>query len=160
MPPTGRQLAVIGFGTTVQAYQASTGTPLWVSSVAGFGAGAQIVSVRSWPKVITAGVTMTGRAPGSASTRREVVLSAASGRLIRSYPAAGYGGAVSADAARTVIVGGTAVTCYSNRTGAVIWSRPTGAARHRPGRPTATSCTSRWRPGATWVVRRYGRCAR
>ncbi len=124
----GRQLAVIGFGTVVQAYRASTGKPLWDSSVAGFGAGARIVSVRSWPTVITAGVTVPGRAPGSASTRREVLLSAASGRLIRSYPAAGYGGAVSADAARAVIVGSTAVTCYSNRTGAVIWSRPTGPA--------------------------------
>ena len=57
-----------------------------------------------------------------------MVLSAASGRLIRSYPAAPFGGAVSADAARTVIVGTTAVTCYSNRTGAVLWSRPTGSA--------------------------------
>jgi outer membrane protein assembly factor BamB len=124
----GRQLAVVGLGTTVQAYRASTGTPLWVSSLAGFGAGAQIVSVRSWPTVITAGVTVPGRRAGSASTRREVVLSAASGRLIRSYPAASFGGAVSADADRTVIVGTTAVTCYSNRTGAVLWSRPTGPA--------------------------------
>ena len=136
----GRQLAVVGFGTTVQAYRASTGAPLWISSLAGFGAGAQIVSVRSWPKVVTAGVTVPGRAPGSASTRREVVLSAATGRLIRSYPAAAFGGAVSADAARTVIVGNTAVTCYSNRTGAVLWRRPTGP-RPRPGRPTATSST-------------------
>jgi len=124
----GRQEAVIGIGTTVQAYRASTGAPLWVSSLAGSGAGAQIVSVRTWPKVITAGVAVPGRSPGSASTRREVVLSAASGRLIRSYPAAAFGGAVSADAARTVVVGNTAVTCYSNRTGAVVWSRPTGPA--------------------------------
>jgi hypothetical protein len=124
----GRQFAVVGVGTTVQAYRASTGAPLWVSSLAGLGAGAQIVSVRSWPKVITAGVRVPGRAAGHASTRREVVLSAASGRLIRSYPAAAFGGAVSADAARTVIVGTTAVTCYSNRTGAVVWSRPTGPA--------------------------------
>jgi len=124
----GRQLAVVGFGSTVQAYRASTGTPLWVSSLARFGAGAQVVAVRSWPKVITAGVTVPGRAPGAASTRREVVLSAASGRLIRSYPAAAFGGAVSAAAGRTVIVGNSAVTCYSNRTGRVIWSRPTGSA--------------------------------
>jgi outer membrane protein assembly factor BamB len=124
----GRQLAVVGLGSTVQAYRASTGAPLWISSLAGFGAGAQIVSVRSWPKVVTAGVSVPGRSPGAASTRREVVLSAASGRLIRSYPAAEFGGAVSADAARTVIVGTTAVTCYSNRTGAVLWSRPTGPA--------------------------------
>src|SRR5581483_11255637 len=40
----GRQLAVVGVGITVQAYRASTGTPLWVSSLAGVGAGAQIVS--------------------------------------------------------------------------------------------------------------------
>jgi len=124
----GRQEAIIGIGTTVQAYRASTGAPLWVSSLAGFGAGAQIVSVRTWPKVITAGVTVPGRPTGSASTRREVVLSAASGRLVRSYPAAAFGGAVSADAARTVVVGSTAVICYSNRTGAVVWSRPTGPA--------------------------------
>lgn len=124
----GRQLAVVGLGTTVAAYRASTGSPLWISSLSGFGAGAQVVSVRSWPTVITAGVTVPGRAAGSASTRREVVLSAATGRLIRSYPAAAFGGAVSADAARTVIVGATAVTCYSNRTGAVVWSRPTGPA--------------------------------
>ncbi|HTT53110.1 MAG TPA: PQQ-binding-like beta-propeller repeat protein [Streptosporangiaceae bacterium] len=124
----GRQLAVIGFGSTVQAYRASTGAPLWVSSLAGLGAGAQIVSVRSWPRVITAGVTVPGRAPQAASTRREVVLSAATGRLIRSFPAAPFGGAVSAAAGRTVIVGSTAVTCYSNRTGAVLWSRPTGPA--------------------------------
>ena len=124
----GRQLAVVGFGSTVQAYRASTGTPLWVSSLARFGAGSQVVAVRSWPKVITAGVTVPGRAPGAASTRREVVLSAASGRLIRSYPAAAFGGAVSAAAGRTVIVGNSAVTCYSNRTGRVIWSRPTGSA--------------------------------
>ncbi|MGP7995741.1 MAG: PQQ-binding-like beta-propeller repeat protein [Streptosporangiaceae bacterium] len=124
----GRQLAVIGFGSTVQAYRASTGAPLWVSSLAGFGAGAQIVSVRTWPRVITAGVTVPGRPPGTASTRREVVLSAASGRLIRSFPAAPFGGAVSAAAGRTVIVGNTAVTCFSNRTGRVLWSRPTGSA--------------------------------
>ena len=57
-----------------------------------------------------------------------MVLDSATGRLIRSFPAAPFGGAVTADSARTVIVGSTAVTSYSNRTGAVQWSRPTGPA--------------------------------
>ena len=79
----GRQLAVVGLGDVVQAYRASTGSPLWISSAgSGFGDGAQIVAVRSWPKVITAGVSVPGRSPGAASTRGEVVLSAASGLIL------------------------------------------------------------------------------
>ena len=57
-----------------------------------------------------------------------MVLAAATGRRIRAYPAAPFGGAVAADAASTVIVGAHAVTRYANRTGAVLWSRPTGPA--------------------------------
>ena len=54
------------------------------------------------------------------------MLAAATGRRIRAYPAAPFGGAVAADAAATVIVGAHAVTRYANRSGAVMWSRPTG----------------------------------
>ena len=84
--------------------------------------------MRVWAGVVTAGVDVPGRRPGSAGTRQEVVLDGATGRLIRSYPAAAFGGAVAADSARTVIVGTTAVTAYRNRTGAVLWSHPTGPA--------------------------------
>ena len=124
----GTQVAAIGIGTTVFAYQSRSGAPAWESSLAGFRAGSRIVSVRVWPGVVTAGVDVPGRRTGSAGTRQEVVLDSGTGRLIRSYPAAAFGGAVAAGPARTVIVGSTAVTSYSNRTGAVLWSRPTGPA--------------------------------
>jgi hypothetical protein len=55
-----------------------------------------------------------------------VVLDAATGRRIRAYPAAPFGGAVYASTASTVIVGTHAVTSYLNRTGRVAWSRSTG----------------------------------
>ena len=124
----GGQIAAIGIGTTVFAYQSRSGAPVWDSSLASFRAGARIVSVRVWAGVVTAGVDVPGRRPGSAGTRQEVVLDGATGRLIRSYPAAAFGGAVAADSARTVIVGAAAVTAYRNRTGAVLWSHPTGPA--------------------------------
>jgi len=59
------------------------------------------------------------------------MLSAATGRQIRIYPAATYGGAVAADSGGTVIVGAHAITAYDNATGRVRWSRhigPTGQA--------------------------------
>jgi hypothetical protein len=59
--------------------------------------------------------------------RAEVLLRAATGHRVRAYPAALFGGAVAASPATTVIVGPYAVTSYANRTGAVRWSRPTGA---------------------------------
>jgi hypothetical protein len=124
----GGQIAAIGIGTTVFAYQSRSGAPVWDSSLASFRAGSRIVSVRVWAGVVTAGLDVPGRQPGSAGTRQEVVLDGATGRLIRSYPAAAFGGAVAADPARTVIVGSTAVTAYRNRTGAVLWSHPTGPA--------------------------------
>ncbi len=124
----GARVAAIGIGTTVFAYRSRSGAPAWESSLAGFRAGSRIVSVRVWPGVVTAGVDVPGRRAGDAGARREVVLDSATGRLIRSYPAAPFGGAVTADSARTVIVGSTGVTSYSNRTGAVQWSRPTGPA--------------------------------
>jgi hypothetical protein len=124
----GGQIAAIGIGTTVFAYRSRSGAPAWDSSLAGFRAGSRIVSVRAWPGVVTVGVDVPGRRAGSLSTRREVVLDSGTGRLIRSFPAAPFGGAVAAGPARTVIVGSTAVTSYSNRTGVVLWSHPTGPA--------------------------------
>ena len=63
-----------------------------------------------------------------AAARAEVIFASATGRQIRWYQAAPFGGAVAASPQTTVIVGATAVTAYANRTGAVRWSRPTGPA--------------------------------
>ena len=121
-------VAAIGIGLTVYAYRSRTGVSLWATPLTGFGTGARLVSVRVWPGVVTAGVDVPARQPGGVPSRREAVLSEATGRLLRSYPAASFGGAVSADRKHTVIVGTTAVTGYDNRNGAVAWSRPTGPA--------------------------------
>ncbi len=157
----GSRVAAVGLGTTVSAYAARTGQPLWTADLTSFRPGAAIMSVRAWPGVVTVGVGLPAAAsagtaspgtaspgtaspgtasPGTASAgtaslgtasaagqvRDEVVLRAATGRVLRVYPAAQFGGAVAADAARTVIVGQHAVTSYANRTGKVAWSRPTG----------------------------------
>ncbi len=122
----GDQVAAVGSGLSVSAFAARSGQPLWTADLAGFPAGSAIVSVRVWPNVVTAGVELPSAA--GAAARKEVVLAAATGRRIRAYPAALFGGAVAADAGTTVIVGARAVTSYANRTGAVIWSRPTGDA--------------------------------
>ncbi len=103
----GGQVAAIGIGTTVFAYWSRSGTPAWASSLAGFRAGSRIVSVRAWPGVVTVGVDVPGRGAGSPATRHEVVLDSGTGRLIRSFPAAPFGGAVAAGPVRTVIVGST-----------------------------------------------------
>ena len=120
----GQGIAVVGLGQRLRAYGARTGKTLWDGALTGFPADASIVSVRAWPGVVTAGVTY---GPGAAS-RAEVVFASSTGRQIRWYPAAPFGGAVAASARATVIVGATAVTGYDNRTGAVRWSRPTGPA--------------------------------
>lgn len=121
----GGGLAAVGFGLTVYGYDVSTGAPAWTAALGGFPAGSSIVSVRAWPGVVTAGVAIPAAGQGSA-TRQEVVLAARTGSVVRDYPAAMYGGAVAASAARVVIVGATSVTCYDNITGTVIWSRLTG----------------------------------
>jgi hypothetical protein len=120
----GDGVAVVGLGRSLRAYGSRTGATLWNADLTGFPANASIVSVRAWPGVVTAGVTY---GPGAAS-RAEVVFASSTGRQIRSYAAAPFGGAVAASRQATVIVGPTAVTAYGNRTGAVRWSRPTGRA--------------------------------
>jgi hypothetical protein len=123
----GAQVAALGMHMAVTAYDVGDGRPLWTRVLAGFGPGSSIVSVRVWPGVVTAGISIPDGETGGAA-REEVVLQARTGRQLDSYPAAAYGGAVAADAARTVIVGNTAVTSYRNATGRVIWSRRTGSA--------------------------------
>jgi outer membrane protein assembly factor BamB len=119
----GGGLAVLGFGMTVYGYNVTAGTLVWKTMLSGFPVGSSIVSVRAWPGVVTAGVAIPD--PGLGAAREEVVL-ASTGSLVRDYPAALYGGAVAATAARVVIVGASSVTCYDNANGKVVWSRPTG----------------------------------
>jgi hypothetical protein len=122
----GSQVAAIGLHMAVAAYDVGNGRPLWTTVLTGFPPGSSIVSVRVWPGVVTAGVSMPDAGAGGAA-REEVVLRSGSGGRLRSYPAAAYGGAVAANFAHTVIVGNTSVTSYSNATGRVTWSRPTGS---------------------------------
>lgn len=121
----GDGVAAVGDGTAVTAYSLASGRRLWTAQLAGYPAGSAIVSVRAWPGVVTAGLMEPATGAGAGS-RTEIVLSARSGSTLRAYPAAAYGGAVAADAARSVIVGTTAVTGYDNSTGRVLWSRDTG----------------------------------
>jgi outer membrane protein assembly factor BamB len=118
------QVAAVGAGTTVAAYAAHSGQPLWTAGLTGFPPGSAVVSVRVWPGLVTAGVSLPPSASGPA--RAEVLLDARTGRRIRVYPAAPFGGAVAVAGGGTVIVGPRAVTSYSNRTGRVRWSRPAG----------------------------------
>jgi hypothetical protein len=121
----GPQVAAIGYGMNVHAYDARTGRRLWTAALTGFPAGASIVSVRSWERVVTAGVGYPDAGTGGTS-REEVVLAGQTGRRLRGYPATAYGGAVAADYARTVIVGSRSVTSYRNASGRPAWSRQTG----------------------------------
>lgn len=122
----GKTVAAIGYGMTVRGYAARGGRPLWTTAVSGFPAGSQVVSVRVWPGVVTVGVVRPRRAGSAGAAQATVVLTAGAGRQLRSFPAAPFGGAVTADATHTVVVGPTAVTSYSNATGRVNWTRATG----------------------------------
>jgi outer membrane protein assembly factor BamB len=119
----GGDLAVVGTGTTVTGFSETTGKRMWQIVLTRVPAGSAIVGVRAFRGVVAVGVAPPAGRPG---TRREIILSAATGAEIRSYRSAAYGGAVRADAASTVIVGTRAVTAYSNSTGRVIWRRATG----------------------------------
>ena len=116
----GGGVAVLGSGLIVTGYTLSHGKQLWQSTISAPD-GTVITSVRAWPGVITVGLL----APGGRA-RTEVVLSATTGAELRRYPAAVYGGAVTASAATTVIVGPNTVTSYDNATGRPRWQRRTG----------------------------------
>jgi len=119
----GDGIVALGDGLAVDAYSSATGEPLWQDTLAGFPAGAAIVSVRTWPGEVTAGVayTQAGR-----SERTEVVISGPVGVVTGRYPAAPFGGAVAGSPKFTVVVGTTAVTSYDNATGRVRWQVSTG----------------------------------
>lgn len=121
----GGGLAVIGTGTTVTAFQSSTGGQLWSTSLAGLSPAATIVGVRAFPGVVAVGVEP---ASGRHVSRHEVIIAAATGAPLRQYPAAPFGGAVAASRSSVVIVGPRSVTDYATATGRVLWRRDTGPA--------------------------------
>ncbi len=121
----GGGIAVVGSGTEVTGYKARSGRLLWHVGLTGLPLGSVIVSVRAFPGVVAVGIEPPG-GQGSA-VRDEVILSASTGRQVRMYPAAAYGGAVAADTARTVVVGSSAVIAYDNATGRVLWHRAIGS---------------------------------
>jgi hypothetical protein len=123
----GGGIAVLGSGLSLTGYSLAKRMQLWqVTLDAPFGSA--IISVRAWPGVVTAGIL----AP-SGRTRTEVVLDATTGAQVRHYQAALFGGAVTASAQATVIVGPASVTSYDNRTGRVRWQHAT-----TPGEPWRT----------------------
>jgi hypothetical protein len=123
----GYGVAALGTGLTVSGYSDSTGAPLWALVLAGFPADAAVVSVRTWPGEVTAGVSYpSAGASGGHLERTEVVISDTTGTVTGRYPAAAFGGAVGGNSQYTVIVGPTAVTSYDNATGRVRWRVTTG----------------------------------
>jgi len=119
----GHGVAAVGAGLAVYGYSSNNGALLWSDTLTGFPAGAAIVSVRTWPGEVTAGVAYTR---AGHLRRTEVVISGPAGVQSGRYPSAVYGGAVDGSARSTVIVDATAVTSYDNATGRVRWTLPTG----------------------------------
>jgi outer membrane protein assembly factor BamB len=127
----GGGLAVFAEGLRVTAFGLDTGSREWQTTITGFPSGSEIVGVRAFASVVAVGVQPP---PGVAPERDEVIVSAATGGQLRTYPAAAYGGAVAADGDSVVVVDQAAVTAYENSTGRVLWSRAIGP------------------PGQTWQV--------
>jgi hypothetical protein len=115
----GYSVAVVADGLTVSAYALRNGAMLWQSTLSGFKPGSAIMSVRAWPGVITAGVVSP-----AGTSRTEVVIDSVTGVVLHRYPSALFGGAVTASAAITTVVGPSSVTSYDNGTGDVRWRRP------------------------------------
>lgn len=126
----GGNVAAVGFGLTLDTFDAATGFPRWAATLSGVPAESQIISVRVWPSVVTVGVGLeaNGAAGSAGAERTEFVLDAVTGKQLRAYPSALFGGAVSASRKQTVIVGRNSVTSYSNATGKVMWRDLTGTA--------------------------------
>ena len=122
----GGGVAAVGVGLTVYGYSSKTGALQWQDTLTGFPAGAAIVSVRTWPGEVTAGVSYRSAGSARAAVRTEVVISDSTGTQTGQYPAAAFGGAVAGSPKYTVIVGAAGVTSYDNATGRIRWQRPTG----------------------------------
>lgn len=117
----GGGVAVVGYGLTVVGYDLRDGRLLWQLTLAG-PAGDAVVSLRAWPGVVTAGI-----ASASGRFRTEVVIDSVAGTVLRRYPAALFGGAVTASVTASVILGPRSVTSYDNGTGTVLWRRKVSA---------------------------------
>ncbi len=128
----GGGLAVFAEGLRVTAFRLDTGSQEWHTTITGLPSGSEIVGVRAFASVVAVGVQPP---PGATPERDEVIVSAATGSQLQSYPAAAYGGAIAADGASVVVVDQTAVTAYANSTGRVLWSRALGS----PGDPWQVS---------------------
>lgn len=115
----GDGFVVVGTGLSLTGYYSGSGGERWQTTLAA-PAGTEIIAVRAWPGVITVGLL----APGGHS-RTEVVLNAATGKELRHYPAAVFGGTVTASTATTVVIGRATVTCYDNAAGRARWQRST-----------------------------------
>jgi hypothetical protein len=115
----GSGVAVLGAGLSLAGYRLADGTPQWQVTLAE-PAGTAIVSVRAWTGVVTVGLLGP-----SGNSRTELTVDASTGRVLRHYPAAVFGGAVAASAATTVVIGPAAVTSYNNATGRVRWTHKT-----------------------------------
>ena len=121
------------------AYSSKTGALKWQNTLTGFPADAAIVSVRTWPGEVTAGVSYRSAGGAGAPERTEVVISDTSGVQTGRFPATTFGGAVAGSPKYTVVVGVSAVTSYDNATGHVRWQRPIG--------PVAPA----WRTDGNWL---------
>ena len=76
----GNGVAAVGAGLTVSGYSSKTGALKWQDTLTGFPAGAAIVSVRTWPGEVTAGVSYRSAGSAGAPERTEVVISDRGGR--------------------------------------------------------------------------------
>ena len=128
----GGGVAVLGTGLSVTGYNLSSGKELWQATLDA-PLGADIISVRAWPGVVTVGLlSPDGR------SRTEAVLDATTGDQMRRYPAAVFGGAVAASKSATVIVGPAAVTSYNNATGRIRWQHKTAGGQAAGGQAWQT----------------------
>lgn len=119
----GSGLVVVGTGLSLTGYAQDTGHERWQTTLTA-PIGTEIASVRAWPGVITVGLL----APGGPS-RTEVVIDAATGRELQHYPAAVFGGAVTASSTTTVVIGRATVTSYDNANGRIRWQRTISGAQ-------------------------------
>src|SRR6201996_1905590 len=113
----GGGVAVLGNGLSLTGYTLDHGKQLWQTTLSA-PAGTVIVSVRAWQGVVTAGLLSP-----DGLIRTEAVIDATTGTVLRSFPAAVFGGAVAASSTTTVVIGPSAVTSYDNATGRVRWRR-------------------------------------
>lgn len=110
----GSQIAAVGAGLTVSAYQASTGRRLWTTVLTGFPAGSAITAVRVWPGVVTVGVvppapsgpaTSAAPAPGGGhATTAGSGQPAGSGQAVAGAPATNGGTAAGNGPPRAEVV--------------------------------------------------------